>query len=247
MTSNQKVAVITGASRGIGRSIALELAGDGYNLALNYLSNEAAVAQVQALVEERSVESISVQADVSTSDGALRLIDSTMTRWGQIDLLVNNAGVVRDGLLMRMDDSDWDTVVDTNLKGAFLVTKACLRPMIRKRSGRIVSLSSIAGIRGNAGQSNYSASKGGLIAFTKSVAREVASRGITVNAVAPGLIDTEIITGMTDRAMQTALSQIPLGRLGKPEEVAGLVAYLANDRADYITGQVFVIDGGLGI
>jgi 3-oxoacyl-[acyl-carrier protein] reductase len=247
MTSNQKVAVITGASRGIGRSIALELAGDGYNLALNYLSNEAAVAQVQALVEERSVESISVQADVSTSDGALRLIDSTMTRWGQIDLLVNNAGVVRDGLLMRMDDSDWDTVVDTNLKGAFLVTKACLRPMIRKRSGRIVSLSSIAGIRGNAGQSNYSASKGGLIAFTKSVAREVASRGITVNAVAPGLIDTEIITGMTDRAMQTALSQIPLGRLGKPEEVAGLVAYLASDRADYITGQVFVIDGGLGI
>jgi 3-oxoacyl-[acyl-carrier protein] reductase len=247
MTSNKKVAVITGASRGIGRSIALELAGDGYNLALNYLSNEAAVAQVQALVEERSVESISVQADVSTSDGALRLIDSTMTRWGQIDLLVNNAGVVRDGLLMRMDDSDWDTVVDTNLKGAFMVTKACLRPMIRKRSGRIVSLSSIAGIRGNAGQSNYSASKGGLIAFTKSVAREVASRGITVNAVAPGLIDTEIITGMTDRAMQTALSQIPLGRLGKPEEVAGLVAYLASDRADYITGQVFVIDGGLGI
>jgi 3-oxoacyl-[acyl-carrier protein] reductase len=247
MTSSKKVAIITGASRGIGRSIALELAGDGYNLALNYLSNEAAVAQVQALVEERSVESISVQADVSTSDGALRLIDSTMTRWGQIDLLVNNAGVVRDGLLMRMDDSDWDTVVDTNLKGAFMVTKACLRPMIRKRSGRIVSLSSIAGIRGNAGQSNYSASKGGLIAFTKSVAREVASRGITVNAVAPGLIDTEIITGMTDRAMQTALSQIPLGRLGKPEEVAGLVAYLANDRADYITGQVFVIDGGLGI
>jgi 3-oxoacyl-[acyl-carrier protein] reductase len=247
MTSSKKVAIITGASRGIGRSIALELAGDGYNLALNYLSNEAAVAQVQALVEERSVESISVQADVSTSDGALRLIDSTMTRWGQIDLLVNNAGVVRDGLLMRMDDSDWDTVVDTNLKGAFMVTKACLRPMIRKRSGRIVSLSSIAGIRGNAGQSNYSASKGGLIAFTKSVAREVASRGITVNAVAPGLIDTEIITGMTDRAMQTALSQIPLGRLGKPEEVAGLVAYLASDRADYITGQVFVIDGGLGI
>ena len=247
MTSSRKVAVITGASRGIGRSIALELAGDGYNLALNYLSNEAAVSEVRRLVEELGVESISVQADVSTKDGAVHLVNSAIERWGQIDLLVNNAGVVRDGLLMRMDDSDWDTVVDTNLKGAFLVTKACLRPMIRKRSGRIVNLSSIAGIRGNAGQSNYSASKGGLIAFTKAVAREVASRGITVNAVAPGLIDTEIITDMTDRAMQTALSQIPLGRLGKPEEVAGLVAYLANDRADYITGQVFVIDGGLGI
>lgn len=247
MTSPQKVAVVTGASRGIGRSIALELAGAGHNLALNYLANQAAVSEVQALVEERGVESISVQADVSTPDGAANLIKSAMNQWGQIDLLVNNAGVVRDGLLMRMDDSDWDTVVDTNLKGAFLVTKACLRPMIRKRSGRIVNLSSIAGIRGNAGQSNYSASKGGLIAFTKAVAREVASRGITVNAVAPGLIDTEIITDMTDRAMQTALSQIPLGRLGKPEEVAGLVSYLASDRADYITGQVFVIDGGLGI
>ena len=247
MSSNRRVAVITGASRGIGRSIALELAGDDYNLTLNYLSNQAAVSEVQGLVTKRDVDSISVQADVSTSDGAVHLIDSAMKRWGRIDLLVNNAGVVRDGLLMRMDESDWDAVVDTSLKGAFLTTKACLRPMIRQRSGRIVSLSSIAGIRGNAGQSNYSASKGGLIAFTKSVAREVASRGITVNAVAPGLIDTEIITGMTDRAMQTALSQIPLGRLGKPEEVAGLVAYLASDRADYITGQVFVIDGGLGI
>ena len=247
MTSHPRAAVITGASRGIGRSIALELAGEGYNLALNYLSNEAAVSEVRGLVAELGVESISVQADVSTNDGAVRLIESAIARWGQIDLLVNNAGVVRDGLLMRMDDSDWDTVVDTNLKGAFLVTKACLRPMIRRRSGRIVNLSSIAGIRGNAGQSNYSASKGGLIAFTKSVAREVASRGITVNAVATGLIDTEIITDMTDRAMQAALSQIPLGRLGKTEEVAGLVAYLASDRADYITGQVFVIDGGLGI
>ena len=247
MTSPLRIAVVTGASRGIGRSIALDLAGAGYNLALNYLANEAAALEVQALIEERGVESISVQADVSKPDGAAHLIQSAMNKWGQIDLLVNNAGVVRDGLLMRMADSDWDTVVDTNLKGAFLVTKACLRPMIRKRSGRIVNLSSIAGIRGNAGQSNYSASKGGLIAFTKAVAREVASRGITVNAVAPGLIDTEIITDMTDRAMQAALSQIPLGRLGKPEEVAGLVAYLASDRADYITGQVFVIDGGLGI
>lgn len=247
MTSPQKVAVITGASRGIGRSIALELAGAGYKLALNYLANEAAASEVRGHVDQLGVESISVQADVSTSDGAAHLIQSAMDQWGQIDLLVNNAGVVRDGLLMRMDDSDWDTVVDTNLKGAFLVTKACLRPMIRKRSGRIVNLSSIAGIRGNAGQSNYSASKGGLIAFTKAVAREVASRGITVNAVAPGLIDTEIITDMTDKAMQMALSQIPLGRLGKPEEIAGLVAYLASDRADYITGQVFVIDGGLGI
>lgn len=247
MTSPQKVAVITGASRGIGRSIALELAGAGYNLALNYLANESAASEVRGHVDQLGVESISVQADVSTPDGAAHLIQSAMSQWGQIDLLVNNAGVVRDGLLMRMDDSDWDTVVDTNLKGAFLVTKACLRPMIRKRSGRIVNLSSIAGIRGNAGQSNYSASKGGLIAFTKAVAREVASRGITVNAVAPGLIDTEIITDMTDKAMQMALSQIPLGRLGKPEEIAGLVAYLASDRADYITGQVFVIDGGLGI
>ncbi len=247
MTSNQKVAVITGASRGIGRSIALELAGDGYDLALNYLSNQAAVEEVQGLVAKRGVDSISAQADVSTSDGAFHLVDSVMKRWGRIDLLVNNAGVVRDGLLMRMDESDWDTVVDINLKGAFLTTKACLRPMIRQRSGRIVNLSSIAGIRGNAGQSNYSASKGGLIGFTKSIAREVASRGITVNAVAPGLIDTEIISDMTDKAMRTALAQIPLGRLGKPEEVAGLVAYLASDRADYITGQVFVIDGGLGI
>ena len=175
------------------------------------------------------------------------MFETLMARWGKLDVLVNNAGIVRDGLLLRMSEEDWDAVLETNVRGAFLCTRAALRPMLRQRSGRIINLASVSGIRGNAGQANYAASKAALIGFTKSVAREAASRGVTVNAVAPGLIDTDITSTMPDKAREAIIEQIPLGRMGTVEEVAALVAFLASSEAGYVTGQAIVMDGGLAM
>jgi 3-oxoacyl-[acyl-carrier protein] reductase len=240
-----RVALVTGASRGIGRAIALRLAQEGANIVINY--NASADAAKSAAMEARAcgVQAEVVQADVASVSDVARLVDAALARFGKIDVLVNNAGVTRDTLIMRMSEDDWDSVIATNLKSAFLVTKAALRPMLRQRSGRIVNISSISGVMGNAGQANYSASKAGLIGFTRSVAREVASRNITCNAVAAGVIDTEIWQGVAQSAIEAMLQIIPLGRKGQPEDVAEAVAFLASDAAAYITGQVLNVDGGM--
>ncbi len=244
-----KVALVTGASRGMGKAIALKLASLGSRVAVNYVAIEASnKVDADNLVESiirLGGEAISVEADVQDSEIVKAMVEQVTDKWSKIDILVNNAGINRDTLLLRMSDDAWDNVINTNLRGAYLCTKFVLRSMMRQEWGRIINISSVTGIVGNAGQSNYAASKGGLIAFTKSVAREMGSRNITVNAVAPGYI----ITGMTDKLpserKEAVLAMIPLQRFGQPEDVAELVAFLASDRAGYITGQAITIDGGL--
>jgi 3-oxoacyl-[acyl-carrier protein] reductase len=240
-----KSAIVTGASRGIGRAIALQLAREGARVVVNYNSNAEAAEAVATEIRELGAEAEVVQADVSKLDDVNQLVESASARFGRIDVLVNNAGITRDQLIMRMSDADWDSVIDTNLKSAFLVTRAVLRPMLRQRGGRIVNITSISGIMGNAGQANYSASKAGLIGLTRSIAREVASRNITCNAVAAGVIDTEIWAGVPQSAIDSLLNMIPLARKGTPDEIAEAVAFLASDASAYITGQVLNVDGGL--
>jgi 3-oxoacyl-[acyl-carrier protein] reductase len=240
-----KVALVTGASRGIGRAIALRLASEGANVEVNYHTHADAANAVADAVRSRGVDAEVVQADVASAADVARLVETAVKRFGQIDVLVNNAGITRDTLIMRMSEDDWDTVLDTNLKSAFLVTKAVLRTMLRQRSGRIVNITSISGVMGNPGQANYSASKAGLIGLTRSTAREVASRNITCNAIAAGVIDTEIWQGVAQSVIDAMLQIIPLGRKGTPEDVAEAVAFLASDAAAYITGQVLNVDGGM--
>ena len=240
-----KVALVTGASRGIGRAIALRLAGEGANVVVNYHANAAAATSVGDAIQALGREVCTVQADVARGDDVERLVESSLKAFSRIDVVVNNAGITRDTLLMRMNEDEWDAVLDTNLKSAFLVTKAVLRPMLRQRHGRIVNITSISGVIGNAGQANYSASKAGLIGLTRSTAREVASRNITCNAVAAGVIDTEIWQGVPESAIESMLQMIPAGRKGTPEDVAEAVAFLASDAAAYITGQVLNVDGGM--
>jgi len=243
-----KVSLVTGASRGIGKAIALKLANLGSKVAVNYVAIEAGnKVDADDLVESithNGGEAMAVEADMRDSEAVKAMVEQVTDRWNKVDILVNNAGINRDTLLLRMSDDAWDDVVNTNLRGAYLCTKFALKSMMRQEWGRIISISSVTGIVGNIGQSNYAASKGGIIAFTKSIAREAGSRNITVNAVAPGFI----VTGMTDKLpperKEAILAMVPLQRFGQPEDVAELVAFLASEKAGYITGQVITIDGG---
>ena len=242
-----KRALVTGASRGIGRAIALRLAAEGASVAVNYHSGENDAASVVSEITASGGTAIAFQASVASAEEANRLVDATVEALGGIDILVNNAGITRDNLLMRLSEDDWDAVLDTNLKGAFLCTKAAIRPMLRQRSGRIVNMSSIVAITGNPGQANYTAAKAGLIGFTKTIAREVASRGITVNALAPGFIETQMVEAIPEDLRKQILERIPLGQFGTPDDVARSVVFLASDDGAYITGQVIGIDGGLSL
>jgi 3-oxoacyl-[acyl-carrier protein] reductase len=238
-----KVAIVTGASRGIGRAIALELAQVGAKVAVNYASSSGAADELVAQIVGIGGEAIAICADVSKADQIDTLVSTVMDKWGRIDVLVNNAGITRDTLLLRMKPEDWQAVIDTNLTGVFLCTRATSKIMLKQKSGRIINIASVAGQMGNPGQANYSAAKAGVIGFTKTVAKELSSRGITVNAVAPGFIVTDMTN---DLKAEGILQFIPLGRYGQPEEVAGMVRFLAADpAAAYITGQTFNVDGGM--
>ena len=245
MLLDGKVALVTGASRGIGRAIALKLAAEGAKVAINYAGNTAKAEEVKAEIEKNGGQAILVQADVADSAAVEAMVNATVEAFGQIDILVNNAGITRDGLMMRMKDEDFDAVINTNLKGVFYCTKLVSKLMMKKRSGRIINMASVVGLMGNAGQTNYAAAKAGVIGFSKSAAKELAARGITVNMVAPGFIDTDMTAAMTDKAKEMTLTGIPLNRMGTPEDVASAVAFLVSDNASYITGQVINVDGGM--
>jgi 3-oxoacyl-[acyl-carrier protein] reductase len=242
-----RVALVTGGSRGIGRAIALELARRGAAVVVNYLRSPDAAESVTGEIQAAGGQAKAVQADVANFNQAQELVKNCLDAFGGLDILVNNAGITRDTLIMMMSEEDWDHVQNTNLKSTFNCSKAAVRHMMRKRYGRIVNITSVAGQMGNAGQTNYSASKAGQIGFTKALAREVAARNITVNAIAAGYIETDIWANVPEQARQAALSLIPLGRKGQPEEIAYAVAFLASDQAGYITGQILGIDGGMAM
>ncbi|MBW8010057.1 MAG: 3-oxoacyl-[acyl-carrier-protein] reductase [Chloroflexi bacterium] len=243
----ERIAVVTGGSRGIGKAIALELAERGAAVVVNYISSAKAAQEVVSHIESHGGNALTVQADISDFNQAQDLINSAMEKYDKIDILVNNAGITRDTLIMRMTEDDWDVVQNTNLKGTFNCSKAAIRPMMRKRYGRIINITSVSGQIGNAGQANYSASKAGQIGFTKALAREIASRNITVNAIAAGYVETDIWDGVPEEARSGFLEMIPLGRKGEPEDIAHAVAFLASDEASYITGQVLAVDGGMAM
>lgn len=239
------VALVTGGSRGIGRVIAEHLAKSGINVAICYSGNENAAQETIEACKKHGVQAMYVKADVSNADDVTEMFNQIKELMGPVEILVNNAGITRDGLLLRMSEADYDAVLDTNLKGTFLCTKAAIKDMMKDRSGRIINITSIVGVQGNAGQANYSASKAGVIGFTKSVAREYGSKGITVNAVAPGFIQTAMTDQLPDNVKEAYLKQIPLARFGTPEDVADVVDFLASDKASYITGQVIEVTGGM--
>jgi 3-oxoacyl-[acyl-carrier protein] reductase len=247
MDFEDKVAVVTGSSRGIGRAIALRLAAGGARVVVNYRSDESAAQTIVREIEQSGGQAIAVQADVSQAAEAQALIDAAQKAFGRIDILVNNAGTTRDTLLMRMSDEDWNLVLDTNLKGAFFCIRAASRPMMRQRYGRIVNVTSVAGLSGNAGQANYASAKAGLVGLTMTVAKELGSRGITCNAIAPGFVLTDLTSTLPEELIQQAIARTPLGRTGTPEDMAAAVAFLASDEAGFITGQTLAVDGGLVI
>lgn len=240
----EKVAIVTGASRGIGRAVALSLAAEGAHVVVNYARSNTAADEVVAQITIDGGSAIALQADVSDTDQVEALVKATMDKWGRVDVLVNNAGITRDTLLLRMKPEDWQAVINLNLNGVFYCTRAVSKIMLKQRTGRIINIASVAGLMGNPGQANYSAAKAGVVGFTKTVAKELAARGITVNAVAPGFIKTDMTEDLSN--VEEILKFIPLGRYGQPEEVAGLIRFLAADpAAGYITGQVLTIDGGM--
>jgi 3-oxoacyl-[acyl-carrier protein] reductase len=240
-----KVAVVTGASRGIGRAIALELASQGAHVVVNYSGSEQKALDVVAEIEANGGQAIAVQANISDNDSVQALMKQAIDTYGSLDILVNNAGITRDNLLMRMKEDEWDDVINTNLKGVFLCTKAVTRQMMKQRAGRIINISSIVGVAGNPGQANYVAAKAGVIGLTKTTAQEFASRNILVNAIAPGFITTEMTDSLPEELKEAMLKQIPLAKLGQPEDVAKAVAFFASSNANYITGQTLHIDGGM--
>jgi 3-oxoacyl-[acyl-carrier protein] reductase len=242
-----KVALVTGGSRGIGAAICAELGAAGATVVVNYVRDQSAAAAVCDRVRESGGRAEAVRGDVSTAEGAASLVSQVESDVGPIDILVNNAGITRDDLIMRLSEEDWHTVIDTNLGGAFFTCRALSRPMLKRRTGAIVNISSIVGVHGNAGQTNYAASKAGLIGLTKSLAKELGGRGIRVNAIAPGYIATELTDALPEEARSAILGNTPLGRLGEPEDVARAVRFLVSDAAGFITGDVLAVDGGLGI
>ena len=247
MNFEGKTALVTGGSRGLGRAVCLELAKGGASVVLCYAGNEAAAQETVREIEALGAKALAICCDVSDAAQVDALVKAAVETFGRIDILVNNAGITRDNLLMRMSEADFDAVISTNLKGTFLCMKAVSRLMLKQRYGRIVNLSSVVGLRGNAGQVNYAASKAGIIGMTKSLAKELASRGVTVNAVAPGFIETDMTAALTDAARAAAQGSIPMNRLGAPEDVAKAAAFLASDDAAYITGQVLAVDGGMAM
>lgn len=240
-----KIALVTGGSRGIGRAIALDLAKHGAKVAVNYAGSEAKANETVEMIKAAGGEAFSVKADVSDSEAVKDMLKEVTDRFGRIDILVNNAGITRDNLLMRMKEDEWNDVINTNLKGVFLCTKAVTRQMMKQRAGRIINIASIVGVSGNAGQANYVAAKAGVIGLTKSTAKELSSRNITVNAVAPGFITTEMTDKLEDSIKDDMLKQIPLGKLGDPQDVADIVTFLASEKSRYMTGQTLHVDGGM--
>lgn len=240
-----RVAIVTGASRGIGRATAIALAEAGANVVINYAGSEAAAKETEVLCQAHGAKTLLIQADVAKSEDCQRIVDETVAAFGKVDILVNNAGVTRDNLLMCMTDEEFDQVIATNLRGTYAMMKAVSRPMMKSRYGRIINMASVVGLMGNAGQVNYAASKAGVIGMTKSFAKEIAARGVTVNAVAPGFIATDMTAAMTDAAREAVASSIPMKRMGRPEDVAAVVRFLASEGAGYVTGQTLAVDGGL--
>ena len=247
MSEQKRAAIVTGGSRGIGRAVCLALAEQGVNVVVNYAGSAAAAEETAALCREKGVEAIAVQASVADAAQVDALFEKAVETFGRVDILVNNAGITKDNLIVRISEEDFDAVIDTNLKGVFLCCKKAARLMMRQKWGRIINVSSVVGLRGNAGQANYSASKAGVIGLTKSLAKELSSRHITVNAVAPGFIDTDMTRVLPENARTAILSQVPLGTFGQPEDVARTVAFFASENAGYITGQVLCVDGGMAM